>query len=148
MTAQHLTFRVGAEEYGVPVLQVQEIRGLTPITALPDMPPHMKGLMNLRGRVIPVYDLRERFGIAAPAYGKYTVIVLVQVASRVVGLVVDAVTGVLDGAEVEPVPDLGAVDASFLAGMARSGDRYTLLLDLDRLLGAELSSPRPAEAQP
>jgi purine-binding chemotaxis protein CheW len=137
---QFLSFRLGQEEYGIEILKVQEIKGFTAVTPIPNTPPCIKGVMNLRGTVVPVMDLRAKFGMVESAYDKFTVIIVVTVGARVMGLVVDAVSDVLDvgQAQMEAVPDLGAgIDTAFLAGMAKAGEKLVLLLDLDRVIGAE-----------
>lgn len=135
---QFLTFRLGQEEYGIEILKVQEIKGYTAITPIPNAPPHVKGVMNLRGSVVPVVDLRVRFGMPSEEFTKFTVIIVVKVGARVVGLVVDAVSDVLDinKSQIEPAPDLGqGVDVSFLTGMAHAGERLVELLEVDRVAG-------------
>lgn len=135
---QFLTFRLEDEEYGLEILRVQEIKGYSKITPLPNTPPEVKGVMNLRGAVVPIIDLRTRFGLRAAEYTRFTVIIVVTVGAKVVGLVVDAVSDVLNVGprEIVPTPDLGAgVDTSFMTGMARTGDRLVTLLNVDRLAG-------------
>lgn len=139
-SGQFLTFRLVSEEYGIEILKVQEIKGFSAVTPIPNTPPCIKGVMNLRGTVVPVLDLRSKFGMVESPYDKFTVIIVVTVGTRVMGLVVDAVSDVLDvGREaIEPIPDLGAgVDTAFLSGMARSGEKLVLLLDLERVIGTE-----------
>jgi purine-binding chemotaxis protein CheW len=135
---QFLTFRLGDEEYGLEILRVQEIKGYSRVTPLPNTPPEVRGVMNLRGAVVPVFDLRTRFGLPAAEYTRFTVIIVVTAGPRVGGLVVDAVSDVLTvgPGEVVPTPDLGAaVDTSCVTGMARTGDRLVTLLNVDRLVG-------------
>ena len=139
-SAQFLTFTLGGEEYGVEILRVQEIKGFTAVTPIPNAPAFVKGVMNLRGTVVPVFDLRLKFGMPPKEYDRFTVIVVVNVAARVVGLVVDAVSDVLDIAHraIDTSPDLGAsVDTSILQGIARNDDRLITLLDIDRVVGAD-----------
>jgi purine-binding chemotaxis protein CheW len=137
--SQFLTFQLEDEEYGLEILRVQEIKGYSKITPLPNTPREVKGVMNLRGAVVPIIDLRTRFGLREAEYTRFTVIIVVTIGSKVVGLVVDAVSDVLNvGAkEVVPTPDLGAgVDTTFLTGIARTGDRLVSLLNVDRLVSA------------
>jgi purine-binding chemotaxis protein CheW len=137
--SQYLTFQLENEEYGLEILRVQEIKGYSKVTPLPNTPREVKGVMNLRGTVVPIIDLRTRFGLPEAEYTRFTVIIVVTVASKVMGLVVDAVSDVLNvgGEEVVPAPDLGAgVDTSFLTGIARTGNRLVSLLNIDRLVGA------------
>ncbi|MFM7230873.1 MAG: chemotaxis protein CheW [bacterium] len=135
---QFLTFCLGQEEYGIEILDVQEIKGYSPVTPIPNAPSHVKGLMNLRGAVVPVVDLRARFGMAAQDYTPFTVIIVVKVGHKVVGLIVDAVSDVLDvnADQLEATPDCGAaVDTSFLTGIAHSGERLIGLLQVERVAG-------------
>ncbi len=141
--SQYLTFLLAAEQYGIEILKVQEIKGYTAPTPVPGAPPHVRGVMNLRGTVVPVVDLRARFGMAATAPNPFTVVIVVTVGKRVFGLVVDGVSDVLDigAGEVEPVPELGrGVDVSYLKGMAKAGERLIALLDIDQVLGQETSA--------
>lgn len=135
---QYLTFVLGDEEYGIDILKVQEIKGYSSITTIPNAPPHVKGVMNLRGTVVPVVDLRARFGMDATTYTKFSVIIIVNIGTRIVGMVVDAVSDVLDlaGKPLEAPPELGAaLDTSFMTGIARNGDRLITMLQVDRTLG-------------
>jgi purine-binding chemotaxis protein CheW len=134
---QYLTFTLGDEHYGIEILKVQEIKGHSGITPIPNTPPYLKGIMNLRGTVIPVVDLRTRFSLDAQEYTKFTVIIVVTVGQKIVGLVVDAVSDVLDipHAQVRPAPDLGArTDTRFISGLANVGEKLVVLLDIERLL--------------
>jgi len=136
-SSQFLTFLLGAEQYGVEILRVQEIRGYSAVTPIPNTPAFIRGVINLRGTVVPVVDLRAKFSMEATEYNKFTVIIVVTVGVKVIGLVVDAVSDVLDipASEIRKAPDLGArVDTRFISGMATIGDRMTVLLDMERLL--------------
>jgi purine-binding chemotaxis protein CheW len=137
---QYLTFTLGQGYYGIEILRVQEIKGYSAVTPLPNLPPYIKGVLNLRGAVVPVLDLRDRFGMSESEYTRFTVIIVVRVGERVVGLIVDAVSDVLDVAQndVVPAPDMGAgVDTSFLTGMAKSEERLISLLDIERVVGMD-----------
>ncbi|MGA9528536.1 MAG: chemotaxis protein CheW [Terriglobales bacterium] len=134
---QFLTFSLGQEEYGIGLLKVQEIKGYSAITPIPNTPPHIKGVMNLRGAVIPIIDLRIRFGMEAIEYTQFHVIIVVNVGTKVIGLLVDAVSDVLNvGADdLRPAPDFGAhADTRFISGMASAGDKVAVLLDIETLL--------------
>jgi purine-binding chemotaxis protein CheW len=136
----HLSFLLGSEEYAVEILRVREIRSLCPITPIPNAPPHVRGVMNLRGAVVTVVDLRTALGLAAVAYDKFTVIVVLTVGEKRVGVVVDSVCDVLsiDTAQVQPVPDMGVrAGLSGVRGICRVGDRLVSLLDVERILTAE-----------
>ncbi len=135
--SQFLTFSLGQEEYGIELLNVQEIKGYSAITPIPNTPPHIKGVMNLRGAVIPIVDLRIRFGMEAIEYTKFHVIIVINVGTKVMGLLVDAVSDVLNAGveDIRPAPDFGAhADTRFISGMASTGDKMAVLLDLDTLL--------------
>ena len=135
---QYLTFGLGQEEYGIEILKVQEIKGYSAITPIPNTPAHVRGVMNLRGTVVPVVDLRSKFAMETVEYTKFTVIIVVTIGSKIVGLVVDAVSDVLNipASDIRPAPDFGSrADTRFITGMANSGDKLAVLLDVDRLLG-------------
>lgn len=135
---QYLTFHVHEEEFGIDILQVQEIKGLSRITPIPNTPPHIQGVINLRGTVVPVLDLRAKLGLPQAEYNQFTVIVIVNIGERVVGLVVDGVSDVVEfsASEVDPAAELGVdVDDSFIAGIAKPNGRLITLLDLNELVG-------------
>jgi purine-binding chemotaxis protein CheW len=142
---KYLTFTLGGESYGVPVLAVRQIIRLCPITPVATMPPHVRGVINLRGKVIPVVDLRLRFGLAAAAEHDRTCIVVTQVAAasggtRPYGVIVDGVEEVAQftAADIEPAPDFGgAIDVRFITGMAKAASGVKVLVDLDRIAAAE-----------
>jgi len=132
-----LTFNLGDELYGVDILRVQEIKGYTTVTKIPNTPPHIKGVLNLRGTIVPIIELRTKFGMPTIEYTAFTVIIVVVVRDKVMGLVVDSVSDVLDidKKDIQPPPQFGAkVDVSFLNGIGKSGDKLVALLDMDRLL--------------
>ena len=144
LVGKYLTFALGEEEYGVPVLKVREIIKMMDITLVPQVPHHVKGVINLRGKVIPVVDLRLKFGFAEQAYTERTCIIVVEVAlvsSKVMmGIVVDAVSEVLNisADEIEQTPEFGErVTTDFMKGVAKVKGKVKILLDLDRVLGAE-----------
>jgi len=135
--SQFLTFQLSDELYGVDILRVQEIKGYTTVTKIPNTPPHIKGVLNLRGTIVPIVELRTKFGMPTIDYTMFTVIVVVVVKEKIMGLVVDAVSDVLDidKKDIQPPPQFGAkVDVSFLRGIGKSGDKLIALLDMDRLL--------------
>jgi purine-binding chemotaxis protein CheW len=137
---EYLTFTLGEEEYGIDILRVQEIKGYSAVTSIPGAPAWIKGVMNLRGTVVPVVDLRVKFGLGDPSYDRFTVVIMVMVGARVVGLVVDGVSDVLDvsASEKVPAPEMGAgVDTSFLTGIAKSNDKLISLLAIERVVGIE-----------
>ena len=134
-----LVFRLGSEEYGVDILKVQEIRGYEKVTPIPRAPDFLKGVVNLRGAIVPVIDLRVKFGLPDPSYDALTVVIVLRIAGRIVGAVVDGVSDVVQLAdhEMKEAPRLGAiVDSSYLAGVATQGNRMILALDIEKLLSA------------
>jgi purine-binding chemotaxis protein CheW len=138
---QCLAFALGGQPYAVPILAVQEIRRYAPPTPLPNVPNYVLGVINLRGTVVPVFDLRMRFGLFEPTFDRLTVIVIVVVGQRHVGIVADDVSKVIsvDKNAFRPSPDLAShIDISFVAGLMRDGDQLVTLLDVDRLLAPDL----------
>ncbi|MCK4341236.1 MAG: purine-binding chemotaxis protein CheW [Phycisphaerae bacterium] len=136
---KYLTFSLAGEEYGLEILKVREIIGIMDITALPRVPPAVKGVINLRGKVIPVLDLRLKFGLEPAEYTDETCIVVVDVGS-LVGVIVDTVQEVLDIADeqIDPPPPLGAaVDTTFVLGMGKVKDAVKILLDIDQVLRSD-----------
>lgn len=136
-TEQWLTFTLAAEAYAVGILSVREIRGWSGVSRLPQAPAHMLGVVNLRGIFVPVMDLRARFGLDAAALGDNTVIIVLNVAEHLLGVVVDAVSDVIDidRTEVKPVPNMGAVvDTRYLKGLVTHAEHMVRLLDVERLV--------------
>ncbi len=141
LAGKYLTFRLGEEDYGLEILKVQEIIGMQEITAIPRTPDFVKGVINLRGKVIPVVDLRLKFSMAEAEVSRKTCIIVVQVSREsdkvIMGIVVDEVSEVLEigGQEIEPAPAFGTqIDTNFILGMAKSENAVKILLDLDRVL--------------
>jgi purine-binding chemotaxis protein CheW len=138
---RYLTFRLGRESYGLPVLGVREIIRLCPITPVPRMPDYIKGVINLRGKVIPILDLRAKFQLSSEGYGERACIIVVQVgkppaAPMLMGAIVDAVEEVVQfsAAELEPTPDFGgSPDTDYILGMATLHGGVKTLLDLDKV---------------
>ncbi len=138
-TREVLVFVLGKEEYAVDILKVQEIRGYEKVTPIPAAPAYLKGVVNLRGTIVPVIDLRVRFGMPDPRYDSLTVVIVLRIAGRMIGAVVDGVSDVvrLAASEISAAPELGgAVDASFIAGLGTQGGRMILLLDIEKLLSS------------
>ena len=141
LTQQFLAFKLGTEHFAVEILRVLEIRELSPITPIPNAPSYVKGVMNLRGTIVPVIDLRMRFGAGEATYHDFTVIIVVSCGSRYVGLIVDAMSDVLEvrSSDIAPPSDLSLqVDVMNLAGIIRNNDDIVLVLNLDRLLSFEM----------
>jgi len=140
---KYLTFLIGKEEFGVGVLKVREIMGIQEITEVPQTPPYLKGVINLRGKVIPVIDLRLKFGLSAIDYTQRTCIIVVQVNSGAtllqMGIVVDAVSEVITLAlgDIEDTPDFGAdIATDYILGMAKIKGKVKILLDIDAVLSS------------
>lgn len=143
---QYLSFRLGDEEYAIGILKVQEIRVWDRVTPIPNSPHYVKGVLNLRGTIVPIIDLRLRFGMDEHEYNEFTVIVVVNVRGRLAGLVVDAVQDVLDvPAERHcAAPDYeGREGREFIKGLAQNDEQLLVLLDIDKLVNPEaiISSP-------
>lgn len=143
-SGKYLTFMLGKEEFGVGVLKVREIMGIRDITAMPQTPPYMKGVIDLRGKVTPVIDLRLKFGLAGVDYTERTCIIVVQVksetASLVIGMVVDEVSEVIAVAagDIEDTPDFGVrVATDYILGMAKARGKVKILLDIDAVLTSQ-----------
>ena len=153
---QVLTFVLGSETYGVDILRVQEIRGWSAVTKIPNSAPHVLGVLNLRGSIVPVVDLRKRFALEQAEYTAVTVIIVLsvrgQAGRRDFGVVVDGVSDVVDvqASEVRPTPDLGCRAATdHIRGLVPVNERMVVLLDLDRLIGAEMVEvPTGEQAEP
>ena len=147
-TGQHLTFVVQDEEYGVDILRVQGIQGWDQVTPIPNTPDYVLGVINLRGTVVPIYDMRRRFGLQPTEFGPTTVVIVVRVESsgseKIVGMVVDAVSEVyrIDTQSLKPAPDFGAtIDTQFIRGLATIEDKMVILLDVDKLLDVDAATP-------
>ena len=148
--AQYLVFSLGDDEFAVEILRVQEIRGAAPITALPNAPVYVTGVMNLRGSIIPVVDLRARLGSVSGGRTSSGVIIVVTVGSQVKGMAVDAVSDVVSipAAEIQPPPELDAVPGPrCVRGLTAVADKLVILLDLDQVLGTDDGDARPAGAR-
>lgn len=147
---EYLTFALGEEEYGVEILKVQEIRGYDTVTRLPDAPDYIKGVINLRGTIVPVIDMRLKFRLAKAEYNALTVMIVLNVADRVVGMVVDSVSDVirLGTEQIRPVPEIGAtIDRQFITGIGTAGERMLILLEIERLMtSAEMGLVARADA--
>ena len=141
---KYLTFTLAGEEYGIGILKVKEIIGMMPVTMVPQTPEYVKGVVNLRGKVIPVVDLRLKFGMAAMDYTERTCIVVVEIqrgpAKVMTGIVVDSVSEVLNikAVEIEETPNFGGqVSIDYILGMAKMGSGIKILLDINRVLSSD-----------
>ena len=148
-SSQYLTFFLAGEEYGINILDVQEIKGWEGTTIIPNMPPHILGVINLRGTIVPVMDLRKCFNLAAEEFGETTVVIMAKISvdgeERVVGIVVDAVAEVYNVAngDVDPPPAMHAVvDSEYIRGITTLDGKMVILLEISKLVIAEaLSDP-------
>ncbi len=138
---EYLTFRLGAEEYGIDILRVQEIRSYEQPTRIANAPAFMKGVVNLRGVIVPIVDLRLKLGCETAEYNTFTVVIVLNVRGRVVGAVVDSVSDVLELAPdtIKPAPELssGQVDVSYITGIGSVADRMLILMDIEALMSSE-----------
>ncbi len=136
---EYLTFTLGDEEYGVDILKVQEIRGYDTVTRIPDAPNFIKGVINLRGTIVPVIDMRLKLNLARAEYNELTVMIILNIAERVVGMVVDGVSDViaLGPEQIRPAPDFdGQFDTQYITGIGALEHRMLILMDIERLMGA------------
>ena len=136
---EYLTFRLGAEEYGIDILRVQEIRSYEPPTRIASAPAFIKGVVNLRGVIVPIVDLRLKLGCHSADYNHFTVVIVLNVRGRVVGAVVDAVSDVLAlaGEAIRPAPALHAsFDTGFITGIGSVADRMLILIDIEALMAS------------
>ncbi len=136
---EYLTFRLGAEEYGIDILRVQEIRSYEVPTRIANTPPFLKGVVNLRGVIVPIVDLRLKLGCSSAEYNQFTVVIVLNVRNRVVGAVVDSVSDVLalGAAHIRPAPLLGAnIDTAFITGIGSAAERMLILIDIEALMGS------------
>lgn len=134
---EYLTFRLGEEEYGIDILKVQEIRGYEPPTRIAHVPAFIKGVTNLRGTIVPIVDMRLRFDCEHAEYNGFTVVIILNLHERVVGIVVDSVSDVLELApeQTRAAPDIeSAIDAHCIRGLGSVGERMLILLDIERLM--------------
>lgn len=150
---QVLTFTLGDETYGVDILQVQEIRGYSRVTRIPQAPAHVLGVLNLRGSIVPIVDMRMRFNLERAEYTPLTVIIVLSVESaagrRNFGVVVDGVSDVIDvaGGDVKPAPEMGPhVSTEFIKGLAAVSGRMVMLLDIEQLIGGDVAGVTPLPA--
>ena len=137
--AEYLTFRLGEEEYGIDILRVQEIRSYEPPTRMAHAPEFIKGVIDLRGTIVPIVDLRLKLGCATAEYTDFTVVIILNVAGTVLGAVVDAVADVvaLQPEAIKPAPRFqGQLDSTFVRGIATAGDRMLIVMDIESLLSS------------
>jgi purine-binding chemotaxis protein CheW len=137
--SEFLTFTLGSEEYGMDILKVQEIRGYDAVTTIANTPDFIKGVINLRGTIVPIVDLRIKFHLGTVEYNQLTVVIILNLGHRVVGIVVDSVSDVLalTPEQIRPAPDLSAgLDTRYLMGLGTVGERMLILVDIEKLMSS------------
>ena len=135
--SEFLAFKLGQEEYGIDILKVQEIRGYDSVTRVANAPEFIKGVINLRGTIVPIVDMRIKFKLGEPSYDQFTVVIILNIASRVVGIVVDSVSDVmtLTQEQIRPAPAMGTMlDSDYLIGLGTIDDRMLILIDIEALM--------------
>jgi purine-binding chemotaxis protein CheW len=147
---EFLTFKLGEEEYGIDILRVKEIRGYDAVTRIANAPAFIKGVINLRGMIIPIVDLRIKFNLSDADYNQFTVVIILNVANRVMGVVVDSVSDVLTltSEQMKPAPEFGgALDTQYITGLGSVDERMLILVDIEKLMtGADMALVETAAA--
>lgn len=137
---EFLAFTLGKEEYGIDILKVQEIRGYEAVTRIANAPEFVKGVVNLRGIIVPIVDMRIKFKLGEPTYDQFTVVIILNIGGRVVGMVVDSVSDVITLApeQIKPAPEMGtAFNTDYLIGLGTLDERMLILVDIDKLMSSE-----------
>ena len=142
-SGEYLTFTLGAEEYGIDILKVQEIRGYDAVTKIANAPPFIKGVINLRGVIVPIVDLRIKFNLGSETYDQFTVVIILNIGRRVMGVVVDGVSDViqLSSDNLRSAPEFGSVlDTRYILGLGTVEDRMIIVVDIEHLMtGQEMA---------
>lgn len=136
---EFLAFTLGKEEYGIDILKVQEIRGYEAVTRIANAPEFVKGVVNLRGIIVPIVDMRIKFNLGEPTYDQFTVVIILNISGRVVGMVVDSVSDVitLGPEQIKPAPEMGtAFNTDYLIGLGTLDERMLILVDIDKLMSS------------
>ena len=136
---EFLSFTLGQEEYGIDILKVQEIRGYEVVTRIANAPEFLKGVINLRGIIVPVVDMRIKFKLGTPTYDQFTVVIILNIGGRIMGMVVDSVSDVITlvPEQIKPAPDLGAAfESDYLIGLGTVEERMLILVDIDKLMSS------------
>jgi purine-binding chemotaxis protein CheW len=139
-TREFLIFTLGEEEYGIDILKVQEIRGYDAVTRIANSPAFLKGVINLRGAIVPIVDMRIKFNLGKVTYDQLTVVIILNIKSRIIGMVVDGVSDVmtLSQEQIRPAPEFGAIlDAQHIVGLGAVDERMIILVDIERLMSAD-----------
>ena len=137
---EFLSFTLGREEYGIDIQKVQELRGYDTVTRIANAPEYIKGVVNLRGIIVPIIDMRIKFNLGTPTYDAFTVVIILNIGGRVMGMVVDSVSDVitLKPEQIKPAPPMGSVlDTEYLMGLGTLDTRMLILIDLDRLMSSD-----------
>ena len=137
---EFLAFTLGKEEYGIDILKVQEIRGYEAVTRIANAPAFIKGVVNLRGIIVPIVDMRIKFHLGEPTYDQFTVVIILNIGGRVMGMVVDSVSDVitLSADQVKPAPEMGtAFNTDYLIGLGTLDERMLILIDIDKLMSSD-----------
>lgn len=140
MTSEFLAFKLGNEEYGVDILKVQEIRGYENVTRIANAPDYVKGVVNLRGTIVPIVDMRIRFNLGNPTYDQFTVVIVLNIGNRIIGMVVDSVSDVttLTPDQMRPAPAMGStMSGDYIMGIGTLDDRMLILVDIEKLMTSE-----------
>lgn len=136
---EFLAFTLGKEEYGIDILKVQEIRGYEAVTRIANAPEFIKGVVNLRGIIVPIVDMRIKFNLGEPIYDQFTVVIILNISGRVIGMVVDSVSDVitLSPEQIKPAPEMGsAFNTDYLVGLGTLDERMLILVDIDKLMSS------------
>lgn len=137
---EFLTFTLGDEHYGLDIMKVKEIRGYEPVTKIANAPPFIKGVLNLRGDIVPIVDLRLKFSVGSAVYNEFTIVIMLHIGERIVGIVVDAVSDVvnIDVEDIKPPPEFGvAFDSQYLHGLAPINENMIILLNIEKLISSQ-----------
>ncbi|MFN3880864.1 MAG: chemotaxis protein CheW [Nitrincola lacisaponensis] len=137
---EFLTFTLGEEEYAIDILKVQEIRGYDAVTRIANTPDYIKGVINMRGVIVPVVDMRLKFHLGNATYDQFTVMIILNLGQRIVGMVVDSVSDViaLNPEDIRPAPDFGSTfDTQYLLGLASVGERMAIVVDIEKLMTSQ-----------
>lgn len=140
IASEYLTFTLGNEEYGIDILKVQEIRGYDVVTRIANAPEFIKGVINLRGVIVPIVDMRLKFRVGEPTYNEFTVVIIMNVLERIIGMVVDGVSDVvaLSPEQIKPAPEMGAaLDTGYITGLGTLNEQMLILVDIEKLMSSE-----------
>ena len=138
-TYEFLAFTLGQEEYGINILNVQEIRGYENVTRIANSPDYLKGVVNLRGTIVPIVDMRIKFKLDDPTYDQFTVVIILNLGKHILGMVVDSVSDVttLSQEDIRPAPDMGSIfETNYLIGLGTLNERMLILIDIEKLMSS------------